>query len=96
MKQQPRIVAVKALPEYIIELTFTTGEVGQVSLREWVVGRGGIFAPLEAPEYFALVAVNPEIGTIQWPNDVDFCPDVLYSKATGKPLPFAEMAAAVA
>lgn len=96
MKQQPRIVAVIALPDYILELTFTTGEVGQVSLREWIVGRGGIFAPIEDPKYFALVTVNNEMGTIQWPNDVDFCPDVLYSKATGKPLPFGEMARAVA
>ncbi len=31
-----------------------------------------------------------ELGTIQWPNDVDFCPDVLYSRVTGKPIPFAQ------
>jgi hypothetical protein len=27
-----------------------------------------------------------------WPNEVDFCPDVLYSEATGTPLPELEMA----
>lgn len=31
-----------------------------------------------------------ELGTIQWPNDVDFCPDVLYGRVTGKPIPFAQ------
>lgn len=26
--------------------------------------------------------------TIQWPNDVDFCPDVLYRRVTGKAITF--------
>jgi hypothetical protein len=30
--------------------------------------------------------VEPEAGTIAWPNGVDFCPDVLYSFATGRPV----------
>jgi hypothetical protein len=45
---------------------------------------------LEDPSFFRQVRVNSELGTIQWPNDVDFCPDVLFSRVTGKPIPFAE------
>ncbi len=88
MVKQPRIVAAQVLRGYTVEIEFTTGEIGQVNLRDWIVGRGGIFAPMEDESYFAKVEVNPEFGTIQWPNGVDFCPDVLYSMATGKSLPF--------
>jgi hypothetical protein len=56
------------------------------------VGRGGVFAALEEIEFFKQVKVDPEIGTLVWPNEVDFCPDVLYSEATGTPLPAFELA----
>ncbi|MFM7192421.1 MAG: DUF2442 domain-containing protein [Microcystaceae cyanobacterium] len=39
----------------------------------------GVFEPLKNPEYFAQVKVNPELGTIQWPNGADLDPDVLYA-----------------
>jgi hypothetical protein len=46
----------------------------------------GVFTPLKDPEYFRSVRVNPEVGTIVWPNGADLCPDVLYSYASGKPI----------
>jgi hypothetical protein len=72
--------------------SLVTSEVGQArglrtahssasSLR-----RGGVFGPLENVEFFRQVQVDSEAGTIVWPNGVDFCPDVLYSLATGKPI----------
>ena len=42
--------------------------------------------PLEDVAYFKQVQIDPEAGTIVWPNGVDFCPDVLYSLATGRPI----------
>ncbi|MEK6575494.1 MAG: DUF2442 domain-containing protein [Chloroflexota bacterium] len=36
--------------------------------------------------------VDPEIGTLVWPNDVDFDPDVLYSEATHTPIPVPQTA----
>jgi hypothetical protein len=83
----PRIKAVRHIEAYQLELTFTTGETAELDLRNRIVGRGGVFGPLEDIDYFKQVQVDPEIGSLVWPNEVDFCPDVLYSEATGKPLP---------
>ena len=82
----PRVKQVRHLGEYRLELTFTDGTKGELDFRERVVGRGGVFAPLQDIGFFQQVRVDPEVGTIVWPNEVDFCPDVLYSLVTGKPL----------
>jgi len=82
----PRIISVRPIDEYRLELGFTDGASGVVDFRERVMGRGGMFRALEDPEYFRQVKLDAEAGTIVWPNGVDFCPDVLYSLATGKPI----------
>lgn len=88
----PRIADVRHIGEYRLELTFTNGEKAELDFRDRIVGRGGVFAPLEDIDFFSQVKVDPEIGTLVWPNEVDFCPDVLYSEATGTPLPELEVA----
>jgi len=82
----PRVTSVRHLSEYRLELTFADGTRGELDLKDRIVGRGGVFAPLEDVRFFAQVQVDPEAGTIVWPNEVDFCPDVLYSLVTGKPI----------
>lgn len=86
----PRITDVVPLEGYRLELTFSDGTRGTVDLQDCIVGQGGVFEPLEDPGFFRRVRVNSELGTIQWPNNVDLCPDVLYSRATGKPIPHAQ------
>lgn len=81
------VTTVEVLHGYRLRLTFDDGVVGEVDLEGRIVGRGGVFEALEAPTFFRRVAVHPELGTIVWPNDVDFCPDVLRHWATGEPLP---------
>jgi hypothetical protein len=88
----PRIEKVRHIEAYRLEITFTNREKAELDFRDRIVGRGGVFAPLEDIDYFKQVKVDPEIGTIVWPNEVDFCPDVLYSEATEKPLPELEIA----
>jgi hypothetical protein len=58
----------------------------ELDFQQQIVGRGGVFSQLENVGFFKQVQVDPEAGTIVWPNGVDFCPDVLYSLATGKPI----------
>ena len=79
----PRVVNVRHVQDYCLELTFSNDEQGVIDFRQRVVGRGGVFTPLEEVSFFKQVKVDPEIGTIVWPNEVDFDPDVLYSEARG-------------
>ncbi|MCC5876821.1 MAG: DUF2442 domain-containing protein, partial [Candidatus Sumerlaeia bacterium] len=44
------------------------------------------FAPLREEAAFRQVRVNPELGTIEWPNGADLDPDVLYSQIIGRSL----------
>ena len=82
----PRVKQVRHLGEYRLQLCFTDGTTGEVDFKARVTGRGGVFSPLEDVGFFGRVTVDPEAGTIVWPNEVDFCPDVLYSLVTGKPI----------
>jgi len=83
----PRISGVRHIKDYRLEMTFTNGIRAELDFKSKIVGRGGVFQPLEDIEFFRQVKVDPEVGTLVWPNGVDFCPDVLYSEATGTPLP---------
>ena len=82
----PRVTEVRHLQDYRLEIRFSDGTVAELDFRRRVVGRGGVFTPLESLEFFKQVTVDREAGTLVWPNGVDFCPDVLYAEATGKPI----------
>ena len=79
------VVKVEPRGAYQIWLQFQDGVEGEIDLAP-VLRFQGVFAPLRDPEYFARVCVNPEIGTICWPNDADWDPLVLYSLVTGRPI----------
>lgn len=40
--------------------------------------RGELFEPLRDPTYFDQVRLDPEVGTLIWPNGADFDPAVLH------------------
>jgi hypothetical protein len=80
------VTEARAIACYRLQLKFSDGVEAVVDLADRIVGRGGVFAPLEAPEFFARVAINGELGTIVWPNGADFCPDLLHAWATGQPV----------
>ena len=88
----PRIKQVRYIRDYVLELTFADGVRAEMDFRNKIVGRSGVFVPLQDPAFFRQVRVDPEIGTLVWPNDVYLDPDVLYSQATGTPIPIPEMA----
>jgi hypothetical protein len=78
----PRIVSVKHLGGHRLEIVFSTGERAEMDFRARIVGRGGVFSPLEDIDFLSRVNVDPEFGALVWPNDVDFCPDALYLDCT--------------
>ena len=78
------IVAASPLSDYRLHLRFEDGVEGVVDLAPHLSFRG-VFEPLRDPAYFALVRVDPESGTIVWPNGADLDPDVLYGRLTGTP-----------
>jgi hypothetical protein len=82
----PRVRGVRHVKDYVLAITFSDGTVAEPDFRRRIVGRGGVFGPLESVDFFSQVAVDQEAGTLVWPNGVDFCPDVLYAEATGKPI----------
>jgi hypothetical protein len=80
------VTEVKTLDGYRLHLRFEDRVEGVVDLTE-IVQFSGVFAPLEERAYFVQVRVNPDIGTICWPNGADIDPDVLYALVTGEPIP---------
>ena len=79
------VVEVQPRGEYRLWVRFEDGVEGEVDLGSALTFEG-VFAPLRDPAYFSLVRVNPELGTICWPNDADWDPLVLYSLVTKRPV----------
>lgn len=80
------VIEVRPLDNYELYLRFEDDVSGVVDVSE-IVPFTGVFAPLQDKDFFAQVRVNPDIGTICWPNEADLDPDVLYSLVSGKPIP---------
>lgn len=85
------IVEARHLGEHRLFLRFEDDVEGQLDLAP-VLAFTGMLAPLADPDYFAMVVVDPEAGTIVWPNGADLDPDMLYARITG--IPVAERLAA--
>jgi hypothetical protein len=86
-KMFPRVRDVRHLRDYQLDIRFSDGTVAELDFRPRIIGRGGVFRPLEDVEFFKQVAVDHEAGTLVWPNGVDFCPDVLYAEAAHLAIP---------
>ena len=74
------VVAVECLDGFRLALTFEGGERREIDLGP-ILSFKGVFEPLRDPDYFRQVRINPDVGTIVWPNNADICPDVLYARS---------------
>ena len=75
------VTSVTVLDDHRLCLSFEDGTTGEVDLAD-LVSRGGVYASLRDRAYFLQVRVDPEGGTIAWPNDTDVAPETLYARAT--------------
>ena len=86
MSLHPRITKVVVTGPFQVALDFTDGSRGLADLAPLIRGRGGVFELLQDAAYFGTVAVDPDAGTLVWPNGVDLDPDMLYELAHGSPV----------
>jgi hypothetical protein len=65
--------AVRVLARYVLELTLDTGETRVIDVEDWLTGE--MFEPL-VTDYtlFKQMRVDPDAGTIVWPNGADLSP----------------------
>jgi hypothetical protein len=73
----------EARPErgFQLFLRIDDGTSGTVNLSEFA-GRG-VFAAWDQPGVFQQVRLTAQ-GAVEWPGEIDFCPDSLYLRLTGK------------
>jgi len=76
-----RITDAKATGRFHVFLGFDDGTSGTVDLGH-LAGRG-VFSAWLQEGVFERVSVSPD-GAVQWPGDLDLCPDSLYLQMTGK------------
>ena len=77
MRTLIRVKSVEYVDGYKIKLTFSNGKIKVVDLAYIFKGDAGhYFEPLRDLERFK--EVYCDYGTICWPNEADFCPDLLY------------------
>lgn len=74
----PRVKSVKAENDHNLLLEFANGEKKRFDVSPYI-GKG-VFAPLSDESFFRKVTVF--LGSIQWPNNADLCPDTLYLDST--------------
>lgn len=79
----PKLLEVKARPDYRLWLRYDDGAQGEVDLSD-LVGRG-VFALWNEPAAFEGVHIGPG-GGIAWTPEVELCPDATYLRLTGKPV----------
>jgi hypothetical protein len=70
----PRVINVKPEQNFSLVLTFSNGEVKRFDVNPYL--GIGIFKKLKDLSVFN--SVKPFLGSIQWSNGLDLCPDTLY------------------
>ncbi len=76
-----RPLSVRALPNHRIWLRYNDGAEGEVDLSD-IAGKG-VFAAWGDPAVFDAVRLGTH-GAIEWPGDLDLCPDAMYLRLTGR------------
>jgi len=77
-----KIIAVKPLENYKIEVNYENGVKGRIDLSD-IIGKG-VFSAIKDTKEFKKVCIDPQTHTVCWPNGIDLCPDSIYMEITAK------------
>jgi hypothetical protein len=78
------VVEARWVGGYRVYVRFDDDVEGEVDLAS-IVTFEGIFAPLRSADRFAELRVDPDLGTIRWPNGADIAPETLYDAVLRRP-----------
>jgi hypothetical protein len=73
----PRVIEVKPAGDFKLKLTFSNGEEKVLDMKPFL--NTGRFTELKNEAMFASVVCT--MGSIQWQNGLDLCPDSLYEES---------------
>jgi hypothetical protein len=76
-----KILEIRPQPEFKLFLRYDDGASGEVDLSD-LAGKGVCSAWLDAGVFEQ--ATITESGAVEWPGEIDLCPDALYMRLTGK------------
>jgi hypothetical protein len=74
------------LPDYTILLFFESGQIRLLDMNPYIE-KGGVWAEIGNWQVFAQVKVQEDLGGLEWPGEIDFCPDTAFK--VSKPAPSA-------
>ena len=79
-----RVVAVRALPGFQLDVEFADGTRGRFDYSELIHrDDAGIFIPLRDVSFFNRVGVVD--GAVTWPGELDLAPDAMYDRLKASP-----------
>jgi Protein of unknown function (DUF2442) len=87
----PDITEARVVRHGVLALTFADGLQGEVEVLDRM--RGPVFAEARTPAGFAKMTVDPETGTVTWPDGADLAPDTLYVRVRTGAWPEQDVAA---
>ena len=79
MEVAPSLLEARPTEGCGIWLRFADGLAAEVDFSD-LLGHDGVFLPLRDPDFFRRVKVDDSNITIEWPGEVDICPDTLYAR----------------
>ena len=70
----PRVTNVKPIHDFNLLIIFSNGEIKSFDVKPYLgIGHFKVLQDLSL-----LISVKPFLGSIQWANRIDLCPDTLY------------------
>ncbi len=74
----PSVQKAEYAHDYLLNLTFQTGEVKQFDMAPYLENDSLVFRPLKQPDIFKMFRVDG--GTVSWITGADMAPERLYSE----------------